>query len=272
MGCLLAGCIGLGERVDDVSLPGGAPTAAEILQDLAKNDAKIRSFRGAGTIILQSPEFAAIKKFRGHIKFRRPADLYVQGNHRVTNIPLFKLTCVGAEFLMEFPGSQDKSFYQLEGEQFDDVPFSVSPSDIAREMFLPEAWEKLGRREVHVVGFEAERNVATLIIGSLAAPRRRLEVRRVNPENPTWVVVRNVRMGDAGQVLAETRLGEYIVDDSTMFPTEIEAWFPTEETRMIFKMRNIRLNIDLSEQDFDIQARAHELRLAAPATDEPVER
>ncbi len=259
---LLAGCAGLGQHVGDAALPEGAPNAAEIIQDLAENDAKIQSFRGAGIIILESPEFAAKKKFRVSIKFRRKADLYVQGNHRLTNIPLFKLTCVGSEFLMEFPGSRGQSFYQLEGEQFEDVPFSVSPSDIAREMFLPEDWEELGRRQAQVVAFDPELGIATLMIGPRAAPRRQLDVKRVNPANPTWVIVRNVRLGDAGQIFAETRLGEYIVVDSTMFPTYVDAWFPTEATRMIFKMRNIKINIDLSEEDFDIRERARELQLA----------
>ena len=111
----LCGCAGLGQRVELASLPDGAPTAAEILRDLAENDAPIANFRGAGTFVIESPEFDAVKKFRGNIKFRRPADLYVQGNHKITNIPLFKLICVGPEFLMEFPGSQDQSFYQREG-------------------------------------------------------------------------------------------------------------------------------------------------------------
>ena len=259
---VLAGCASLGERVESASLPEGAPSAAEILRDLAANDRQIRNFRGAGTFIIESPDFDAVKKFRGSIKFRRPADLYVQGNHRLTGIPLFKLTCVGKEFLMEFPGSRDRSFYQLEGENFEDIPFSVSPSDIAREMFLPEAWGELGSRDARVVGFDPERNIATLSIGPREAPRRRVEVTRVNPEQPRWVVVRNLRLGEAGRVLAETRLDHYSAIGPVMFPTQIEAWFPTEATRMKFNMRNIRLNTDLSNKHFDIRARALELRLA----------
>ena len=258
----LYGCAGLGERVELASLPDGAPTAADILRDLAANDARITNFRGAGTFTLESPEFDAVKKFRGSIKFQRPADLYVQGNHRITNIPLFKLICVGPEFLMEFPGSRDQSFYQLEGEKLDDVPFSVSPSDIVREMFLPEAWGEIGRREARVIGFDSEKNIATLSIGPRSAPRRWIEVTRVNPEDPTWVVVRNVRLAEAGRVIAETRLGGYSAIGAAMFPTEIDAWFPTEATRMTFNMRNIRLNTELPPDTFDIRTRAVELQLA----------
>ncbi len=262
LGLALCGCAGLGQRVELASLPDGAPAVAEILRDLAANDARIANFRGAGTFILESPEFDAVKKFRGSIKFQRPANLYVQGNHRLTNIPLFKLTCVGQEFLMEFPGSKDQSFYQLEGEKLDDVPFTVSPSDIAREMFLPESWGEIGRREARVIGFDPDKNIATLSIGPRAAPRRWIEVTRVNPEDPKWVVVRNVRLAEAGRVIAETRLAGYSAIGAAMFPTEIDAWFPTEATRMTFKMRNIQLNTKLPPDTFDIRGRALELRLA----------
>ncbi len=163
---------------------------------------------------------------------------------------------------MEFPGSQDQSFYQLEGEKLDDVPFSVSPSDIVREMFLPEAWGEIGRRDARVIGFDSEKNIATLSIGPRDAPRRWIEVTRVNLEDPTWVVVRNLRFAEAGRFIAETRLGGYSAIGAAMFPTEIDAWFPTEATRMTFNMRNIQLNTDLSDKHFDIRARALELRLA----------
>ncbi|MCH8204412.1 MAG: hypothetical protein IID09_04565 [Candidatus Hydrogenedentes bacterium] len=262
LSAVLYGCAGLGQRVDFASLPEGAPAVTDILRDLAANDDRISNFRGAGTFTIESPEFDAVKKFRGSIKFQRPADLFVQGNHRITNIPLFKLTCVGAEFLMEFPGSQDQSFYQLEGERYDDVPFSVSPSDIVREMFLPEEWDEIGRKDARVIAFDPEKNIATLSIGPSAAPRRWIEVARIDPENPTWVVVRNVRLDETGRVIAETRLAGYNAIGTAMFPTEIDAWFPTEATRMTFKMRNIRLNTDLPPDTFDLRTRALELQLA----------
>lgn len=262
----LTGCQSLGQRAESASLPEGAPSATEILQDLAANDQQIENFRAAGTFILESPDFDAVKKFRGSIKFRRPADLYVQGNHRLTGVPLFKLICVGEEFLMEFPGSRDQSFYQVEGEQFDDVPFSVSPSDIAREMFLPEPWGELPRRDARVVAFDPDRNAATLTIGPRATPRRRIEVTRLNPERPRWVIVRNERLDEAGRVLAETRLDDYRAIESTMFPAKVTAWFPTEATRMTFTMRNIQINTDLPQKHFDIRARALELRLTKRAS------
>ena len=263
LGGLVSGCAGLGQRVEVAALPDSAPDASEILEDLARNDARIENFRGAGTFILESPDFDAVKKFRGNIKFRRPADLYVQGNHRITNIPLFKLTCVGQEFLMEFPGSRDRSFYRIEGEQYEDVAFSVSPSDIAREMFLPEDWGAIRPREARVVRYDTETNVATVAIGPRNEPRRLIDVMRVNPDDPSWVIARNTRIDKSAKVIAETNLDGYSAIDGTMFPTEIDAWFPTEETRMIFRMRNVQLNTALPDKDFDIRSRALELNLAA---------
>lgn len=259
---LTAGCAGLGDRVKRVDLPPGAPRASVLLADLAENDERIQTFRGGGTFILESPEFDAVKKFRGSIRFRRPADLYVQGNHRLTNIPIFKLTSVGSEFLMEFPGSRDDSFYQIEGEQFEDVPFSVSPSDIAREMFLPEHWNELRRRDVRFISFDDTEGAALLEIGPEDEPRRLVELVRVDVDNPRWVVQRNWRLGEGGAVLAETRLEGYHEVDGALFPASVDAWFPTEATRMTFRMRNIRLNTELPEKYFDIHARARELNLA----------
>ena len=259
---LVSGCMSVGEGVEFAPTAEAVPEIERILRDLAANDAHVKNFRGAGTFTLESPEFDAVKKFRGSIKFRRPSDLYVQGNHRITNIPLFKLTCVGSEFLMEFPGSQDRSFYQFEGTRYVDVPFSVSPSDIAREMFLPEDWRRIKRREVRVLRVGVDGNVAILEIGPKNAPRREIEVARVNPENPRWVVVKNTRLADTGDVIARTTLEGYSAIGAALFPTSIDAWFPTEQTRMTFTMRNIRLNTNLPNEDFDIRARARELNLA----------
>jgi hypothetical protein len=257
----MAGCAGLGERVGRVSLPPGAPKAEDILSDLARNDAKINTFRAAGSFIIESPDLAAIQNFRGYIRFRRPADLYVQGNKPPLYIPVFKLACVGQEFLMEFPGNRDQSFYQVEGEQFEDVPFSVSPSDIAREMFLPEDWGALKRRDARVIGFDPAAQTATISIGDGTKPRRVVELMRVNEQQPSWVAKKDTRLKDSGEVLAVTTLDAYTNVDGALFPTVVDARFPTEETRMTFTMRNVRLNETVSDEYFKIRERARELNL-----------
>ncbi len=256
-----AGCAGLGERVGRAPLPEGAPSAETVLRDLAANDARIQSFRAAGTFVLESPEFDGVRRFRGSIRFRRPEDLYVQGNHRLTNVPVFKLACVGQEFLMEFPGSLDQSFYQVEGETFEDVPFSVSPSDIAREMFFPESWSTMKRRDARVTAYDPANATATISVGGGDRPRRMLEVVQVSETNPRWVIQKNTRLTDEGEVLAVTILSEYNDVDGALFPTSVDALFPTEETRMTFTMRNVRLNVEVPEETFNIRERAEELQL-----------
>ncbi|PCJ60985.1 MAG: hypothetical protein COA73_07765 [Candidatus Hydrogenedentota bacterium] len=238
------------------------PVLGAILADLAVNDRAIEDFRGGGTFTLESPEFEARRRFRGSIKFRRPADLYVQGNHRLTNVTLFKLMCVGEEFLMEFPTAKDQSFYHLAGEEFDDLPFSVSPSDIAREMFLPEAWSELHSREVRIISTDVSDGSVLLEIGPRRNPKRRLRVVQVESSEPRWVWVRSERFSD-GELIAVTEASAYNKLDGVLFPTRVDAHFPTEETRMTFSMRNIRLNTGLSDSTFDILGRARELNLEA---------
>lgn len=265
----LAGCGTLGTRIERTRIDPGAPTVREVVQDLAANEAAVKSFRAAGSFTLESPEFDSIKKFRGgRILFRRPTDLYVQGNHRITNITLFRLTSSGEEFVMVFPTEKEQSFYQIEGEQFEDVPFTVSPADVALEMFLPEQWGELGRRDVRLVEYSAETGEAMLEVGPRRAPRRRVWAARVGQLNPRWVVVRNVRLTDEGRVLAHTESTDYHELEGVSFPAVVDAWFPTEETRMRFEMRNIRLNVDLPDEEFDVQARAAELGLLKAGTAE----
>lgn len=258
---VLAGCVTPPERVEVAELPQGAPTVSAILTDLQQSDNEIRDFRGAVTYELYSPLLNGRQRFRGSVKFRRPYDLYVEGNHHITRIPIFKLMCVGEEFLMEFPGNRDENFYQIEGNQYEDVPFSVSPSLIAQEMFFPEQWNTLLDRNVRLVGYEALSGIATLHINESNTLRRQITVRRVDLDAPRWVMIRNDRYNETGALIAETTLKGYATRDGVVFPTFVDARFPTEETRMTMEMRNIRPNTDLPDEDFDIRDRARELRL-----------
>jgi len=263
MAVALAGCAGLGQRVGRVELPAGSPTLETLLADLAANDARIQTFRAGGSFQIESPDLEAIQRFRGYIVFQRPSNLYVQGNHRITNIPVFRLACSGPEFVMEFPGNMDQSFYQVEGEQFDDVPFSVSPSDIAREMFLPENWADIKKRDARVVRYDDQTQTISMTIGPADHPRRVVDLVRVDSSDPRWVPRRVARMRDDGGVLAITTLEDYTNVNGALFPTHIDANFPTEQTCMIFDMRGIRLNLTVDADQFNVRERARELNLEA---------
>ncbi|MCH7910053.1 MAG: hypothetical protein IIB38_10595 [Candidatus Hydrogenedentes bacterium] len=259
---VLPACAGLTPILERTIASGNTPNVADILSDLEKNDAQIETFRAAGTFTLESPEFDAIRKFRrGRIMFRRPKALYAQGNHRITNMTLFKLISVDKEFLIEFPTNKDESYYRLEGEEFENVPFSVSPSDIVREMFLPESWGDLRRREARITAFDRERQVATVELGPRNRPRRRIEVTQVNPESPVWVITRNELLEPDGRRIAITLSDDYRAIDGIYFPSTINVFFPTESTRMIFELRNIRMNTEIPDEVFNIRERIRELNL-----------
>lgn len=162
---------------------------------------------------------------------------------------------------MVFPTEKEQSFYQIAGEQFEDVPFTVSPADVALEMFLPEQWAELSRREVRMLEYSNETGEALIEVGPKRNPRRRIWTARVGLAEPRWVVVRNARLTEEGRVLAHTESSEYHELEGVSFPAVVDAWFPTEETRMRFEMRNIRLNVDLPDEEFDVKARAAELGL-----------
>jgi hypothetical protein len=174
---------------------------------------------------------------------------------------MFKLWSVGNQFLLEFPRNKRDSYYSFEGARVDSVPFPVSPSEIAREMFLPEDWSALPDREVHLVERESDGEAIRIEIGPRSRPRRLLSVTLYGTENPAWVIVRNERVNDLGQTIAVTTMGEYILIDGIRFPTRLETVFPIEETRMLLELRKPRVNTDIEDSTFDIELRARELGL-----------
>jgi hypothetical protein len=256
------GCARLGEnvqfRVEGVEIPD----SGRILTDLAANDHAIQSFYGAGTFILESPEFNAKRKFRGSLRFERPHKLHVQGRDRLANITVFRLICVESEFLMEFPRQKEESFYQLEGEEFENVNFSVSPSDIVKEMFLPEEWSGVKKRSIGVVDYVEETNRLVIEMREGRRLHRRLELQQVDMVSPRWVITRHIRFDEYGTILAVTELSEYSRVEDALFPGQVDAYFPTEATRMTFSMRNIQLNTEIDPEFFDIRTRAIELGLS----------
>ena len=252
---MAAGCASLGKRVEHGTSPlRGAQDVEIILHDLAANDAAVKDFKATGAFTLESPEFEAVKVFKlGRIFFRRPDELCVEGR-KYGGSTLFRLTCVGSQFLIEFPASRDDPYYQLEGEHFDSVPFSVSPSDIAREMFFPEAWADIKPRKVRVADHPDDGAVV------LEIPRPSY-LRRLVVVGPPWDVVRSERLDNRGRVIAVTAKRGYRVERGVRFPAYIDVHFPGEQTRMTFTIRRVFVNTDLDDADFDIEARAREAGL-----------
>ena len=250
-----AGCASLGQRVERGTSPlGGTQDVEIILHDLAANDTAVQNFKATGAFTLESPEFEAVKVFKlGRIFFRRPDELCVEGR-KYGGSTVFRLTCVGSQFLIEFPFSRDDPYYQLEGEHFDSVPFSVSPSDIAREMFFPEAWADIKPRKVRMTDHPDDGPVV------LEIPRRSYR-RRLVVVGPPWDVVRSERLDKRGRVVAVTSKRDHRIEGGVRFPAYIAVHFPGEQTRMTFTIRRVFVNTDLDDADFDIEARAREAGL-----------
>lgn len=258
---IACGCTRVAERVERTPLPPGAPDAKAILDDLEANDEAIRGFKATGAFTLASPELAAVQRFKSStVIFRRPACLQVVGR-KYLGSKVFRLTCVGDEFIVEFPATRDEAYYRLEGEEFASVPGrKVSPVEILHEMVLPEPWTELKKRRVRMTGYDEATQTATLLIGPKRAPRRLIEV-----TGPPWVIVRAERYDEHGNMIAHTVKSDYRWTGGIRFPYYIDAEFPGEESRMTLEMRKITPNIETDDAVFDIRAIARNAGIARKA-------
>lgn len=240
----LVGCVRTGQRVQPGLPPAHAPAIKEILADLAANDAAIASFSADGTCTVQFPELRSTERFQGRVAFRKPAQLFVKGRHRATGSVLMTMTCVGDEYLLNFP-SRGECYYQFHGYPGQDAPLAVSPSAIVSEMFFGEEWAKIGAREARIVQYDAEQGRATVVIGPVRHASRRIVV-----QGPPWVIVENEQLDADGNQVALTTRDQYRLLDGIRFPSRVDVQFPSDNTRMTFEMRNIRLNVVLDESLF----------------------
>lgn len=252
----LAGCAHVGDRLERAALPPGAPSEREILDDLAANDARIRSISESSTLLtLKSPDLKATQRVSADIKFERPDRLRIVGRQRLSRSEVFRITSVGSEFVVDIP-SEGEPTYRRAGEYVEGIPFEVSPSDIARELFLPEEWAELRRGEVRLTGYDPATGQATLEVGPRREPRRRVVV-----EGPPWRVVLSERLDEAGAVVARTTRSDYRVYDGIHFPAAIDAVFPAEETEMrLTEIDKPKFNAPFKESDFAIDWRQYETR------------
>lgn len=227
-----------------------------ILADLAANDAAIHNFKAAGSFTLKSPELAATQLLReSSIQFRRPGGLYVVGRKYATAV--FRLTCTGPAFLIEFP-TEKQYYFSPKGEHVEGISKTVSPSDIAQEMLLPEAWTELSARQVRLLEFNEAKQTAVLEIRTGALRKR--PHRRLGVEGVPWVIRRSELYDKFGNLLAVTTKDNYHELDGIRFPAEVECVFPSQDALMRFDMRKIFLNTDLDDALFRIEEHAAELR------------
>lgn len=253
-GCAHTGGERLGEAVGQGALPPGTPDPAVILADLAANDAAIENFRASGKFILKSPQLKETLLLpQSTIVFQRPADLSVTG--RKLGSPVGRLTCAGDAFLLEV-ATRHEYFLGERGQRIEGMSRAVSPADIARETFLPEAWGALPPGRVRMVEFDAAQQRAVF---EVLAERGRKVHRRVEVTGPPWVARRSELLDDDGVPLAITVKGDYRDADGVRFPAEVRSEFPGEDAFMEFSMKTFAINEPVDAALFDIQARLDDI-------------
>lgn len=258
---VIAGCQRLGKELARAPLPPGAPDVSSILADLAANDAAVQSFRGPCSVTLESPDLAGKQVLhKSSVYFRRPESLHVVG--RKYGSTVMRLTSAGSEFLIEFPAEKEY-YYRLEGEHIESVSFSVSPSDIAREMFFPEPWASLDVERMRLAGYDEQEQIARL---ELLEPDGKHVQRLLTVQGPPWVIIRSERLDQRGRVISVTTLQDYRRFEDVNFPTTVEAVFPLEETAMTLTFRDLKPNAPIEDDFFDIDARARELGIVLDRT------
>lgn len=257
LGPMLTGCAHLGQRIEQVQVPEGAPSVEAILGGLAENEAHIDHFWAKGRFVLKTPELDAVYSLpQSSISFRRPADLFVEG--RKYTAPVLRLTCSDEEFLIELP-TEKQYLHRTRGEALPGVSFSVTPLDVAQEMFLPEGWDKLAPNRVRIEQFDAKENTAVLVV--LSKGLRKQPIRRLWVQGVPWVVTRNERLDPkSGACVAETTKSDYRVEDGVRFPAVIESKFPEQNAEMRLELRSFDLTRTPEDADFDIGTKIKDLR------------
>ena len=175
---------------------------------------------------------------RGFVAFAAPGKLRVQG-YAALGVDAVDLISVGRSFMLEIP-SQNKIFFEREGLAIDAVPFAVSPSDIALELFRPIEWDAIDPADVRVVQ-KGE--------GEAVFECRGHDVTRIITVDAWWRVTRRERY-DNGRITCTTTLTDYADVEGIPFPGRIELLYPAERTYLDMRLSRIRLNDDLNPELF----------------------
>lgn len=221
----LAGCQTGGTPLERALIEGGAPHPSEVVRDLAENDAAIDTFELPVKFLFFSPELSVkIERGRGRVAYERPAKMYLLISEFRTATPIVRLAVADgrAHVWMKTREGVREEFWR-DGDPIEGLPFSIGPTELVQEAFMPEDWAALPPREWGLIDYNEEAAEVTLRIGPEQAPRRRIVVKRV--EGPAWVVVRNELL-EEDRVVATTTLKDYQRFDGIRFPRAVRAEFP----------------------------------------------
>ena len=233
---LSAGCARLGSPFRQHTLPAAAPSVEDVVDDLARNDGAIAGFRASGTFIFESPEVTR-RRFQGRVIFQRPHDLSLRGNHPVLGTRIFDMECRGDAWVIDIP-SENQRFEGQGATTFEGLEgVSVTPFDIAREVFLQEEWGALAPEQVEMLRYSPRSHSAVLLIERPDGFRRRVEVTGV-----PWVVVRSSLYTPDGDLIAEVERGDYREVEGFRVATRVTSTFPLTDARLEFRLRSIDID------------------------------
>ncbi len=211
------------------------------VETLAERQNSLQNFKARVSFSIESPDLERRQRFRGNLAVEMPDKLRLVSSGAFGR-KLFDLISVDKSFLLHFP-SERKVFFEQEGMKVESLPFSVSPSDIARELFLPEDWGQIDLDNVQLIAPGGRRT--TIAVYHEEKLKRKLWL-----ERPRWLLVRDELYAEDGGLRAVTVLGRYRRIQEMWLPTYLEAHYPTQETRMAMNLGSVRANTDLHPRMF----------------------
>ena len=246
-----AGCVRLGNRLETIPLPPGAPDKIELVKGLAENETAMTSFRATGTVVIKIPEVESTQISReSTLHFRYPNNLYVIGRQYGTRI--IELTYTDDAFLLEFPTRREYCL-RLTAEEFN----TLTSADIVREMFTPESWQTLQEDLIRITFYDEASQTATVELW-VRDPKLRLK-RTLLVQGAPWVILESQLCDKGGNIIAHTTNSFFQEEDGIRYPTQIETQFPGEKAWMRFTMRRVDVNVPIEDTAFDISGKADKL-------------
>ena len=211
------------------------------VETLAERQNRLQNFKAKVKFSIESPELEKKQKFRGNLAVEIPDKLRLVSSGAFGR-KLFDLISVGKSFLLHVP-SEQKVFYEQEGMEVESLPFSVSPNDITKELFIPEDWDRIDLADVKLISPGGRRT--TIAVYDEGRLKRKLWL-----ERPRWLLVRDELYAEDGTLRAVTVLGRYRRMEEMWLPTYLEAHYPLRQTRMVMNLGSISVNTELNPRLF----------------------